>query len=319
MASAADPPRTMSLAERLALADKEEEEAEAAASEDTSSSPEQPTRTTSLDAALLQKAAEAGEEPAEAPSAPVHEMRAAAPSRAPTRDYAGGPSLDLGDSAAVAAFDPEADKWHWRAKNCRVRVHWTGCDPPEWFAGVVKDFNPGNNKHLIKYDDGEQKWHRLAEEELEWPEGKPGNKTHAGAAGDPSSPEAQTKAEDPSSGGGRPDGRLAGGGRDRRRGRRRRRRRRHRPRQPDGGGGGGAPAVGQEARAAGRRRVGADADRPRQQRRRARGRGGGAGRRRRAVGGRATAPRAARGGGRRRRVVVGSGVVVGGRPRRARR
>ena len=56
MASAADPPRTMSLAERLALADKEEEEAEAAASEDTSSSPEQPTRTTSLDAALLQKA-----------------------------------------------------------------------------------------------------------------------------------------------------------------------------------------------------------------------------------------------------------------------
>ena len=176
MASTADPPRTMSLAERLALADKEEEEAEAAASEDTSSSPEQPTRTTSLDAALLQKAAEAGEEPAEAPGAPAHEMRAAAPSRAPTRDYAGGPSLDLGDSAAVAAFDPEADKWHWRAKNCRVRVHWTGCDPPEWFAGVIKDFNPGNNKHLIAYEDGEQKWHRLAEEELEWPDGKPGSK-----------------------------------------------------------------------------------------------------------------------------------------------
>ena len=110
MASAADPPRTMSLAERLALADKEEEEAEAAASEDTSSSPEQPTRSTTLDAALLQKAAEAGEEPAEAPGAPAHEMRAAAPSRAPTRDYAGGPSLDLADSAARLGLSEGAAK-----------------------------------------------------------------------------------------------------------------------------------------------------------------------------------------------------------------
>ena len=77
----------------------------------------------------------------------------------------------------VAPRNAEADKWQYDAKKCRVRVHWTGCEPPEWFAGVIKDFNPGNNKHLIAYDDGEQKWHRLAEEELEWPEGKPGSKT----------------------------------------------------------------------------------------------------------------------------------------------
>ena len=76
----------------------------------------------------------------------------------------------------VAPRNAEADKWQYDAKKCRVRVHWTGCEPPEWFAGVIKDFNPGNNKHLIAYDDGEQKWHRLAEEELEWPEGKPGSK-----------------------------------------------------------------------------------------------------------------------------------------------
>ena len=52
----------------------------------------------------------------------------------------------------------------------RLSILWTGCTPPTWFTGEVRDFS--SPLHLIKYDDGETKWHDLAAElalgQLQW-------------------------------------------------------------------------------------------------------------------------------------------------------
>ena len=44
----------------------------------------------------------------------------------------------------------------------RCAVFWTGCSPPTWFSGTVRDFC--SPRHLIVYDDGDSKWHDLAAE-----------------------------------------------------------------------------------------------------------------------------------------------------------
>ena len=43
----------------------------------------------------------------------------------------------------------------------RLRIMWN--DPPKWFAGTVVEFD-ATGLHLVKYDDGDQKRHNLAEE-----------------------------------------------------------------------------------------------------------------------------------------------------------
>ena len=46
----------------------------------------------------------------------------------------------------------------------------------EWYTGRIVDYSMVNGQHLIKYDDGDQKWHDLAHEkafgQLRKPQGK---------------------------------------------------------------------------------------------------------------------------------------------------
>ena len=48
-------------------------------------------------------------------------------------------------------------------KGERVSVLWEG---GRWYQGTVKDFN-GFDEHLIVYEDGDSRWHNVAEEEAE--------------------------------------------------------------------------------------------------------------------------------------------------------
>ena len=45
-------------------------------------------------------------------------------------------------------------------------------DADEWYEGTVRKFDAGKQEHYIVYDDGDKKWHNLAEDEknqfLEW-------------------------------------------------------------------------------------------------------------------------------------------------------
>ena len=47
----------------------------------------------------------------------------------------------------------------------RVSIRWTG-DPGEpWYASRIADFEPASCVHLVKYDDGDQRWHDITSEE----------------------------------------------------------------------------------------------------------------------------------------------------------
>ena len=50
-------------------------------------------------------------------------------------------------------------------KGKSVSIQWTGTSRRPWYDGTIVDHNPTTNEHLIKYDDGEQRWHDLADEE----------------------------------------------------------------------------------------------------------------------------------------------------------
>lgn len=53
----------------------------------------------------------------------------------------------------------------------RVKIFWAGDVPPTWFEGIVHSIG-ADERHLIRYDDGENKWHNLGVEEasdqLQW-------------------------------------------------------------------------------------------------------------------------------------------------------
>ena len=46
----------------------------------------------------------------------------------------------------------------------RLSVLWLEERPPTRFSGVIKQYDPANNEHLIVYDDGDQRWHSLETE-----------------------------------------------------------------------------------------------------------------------------------------------------------
>ena len=87
-----------------------------------------------------------------------------------------------------------------------------------WFAGTVREFSHSNERHLIRYEDGEQRWHDLEDDldegVLRWPTPPP---TQA------ASPRAQAHSlahtgtgglkRKRSSGGGEVGGVASGGGR----------------------------------------------------------------------------------------------------------
>ena len=47
----------------------------------------------------------------------------------------------------------------------RVSILFSGDGPNSWFTGVVKEFSAASGKHYIRYDDGDQQWHYLGQEE----------------------------------------------------------------------------------------------------------------------------------------------------------
>ena len=54
----------------------------------------------------------------------------------------------------------------------RISIRWTGDVGKPWFSGTVAEFNPISEEYLIRYDDGDQQAHNLANEEehglLKW-------------------------------------------------------------------------------------------------------------------------------------------------------
>ena len=91
----------------------------------------------------------------------------------------------------------------------RVSIRWVGDDGKPWYQGVVVDINTVNMHALVKYDDGDSKWHDLAEEEgnklLRWIGEPPGAEKKAAkaklqqsaAGGGQSSPTKKEKAPPP--------------------------------------------------------------------------------------------------------------------------
>ena len=47
----------------------------------------------------------------------------------------------------------------------RVAIRWMGDRGQPWFKGKVMDYNPTAETHLVLYEDGDQRSHRLAAEE----------------------------------------------------------------------------------------------------------------------------------------------------------
>ena len=49
----------------------------------------------------------------------------------------------------------------------RISILFHGDNPETWHAGVVQSYSLTSGKHLIKYDDGDQRWHDLARDEAD--------------------------------------------------------------------------------------------------------------------------------------------------------
>ena len=47
----------------------------------------------------------------------------------------------------------------------RLSIRFIADPGKPWYMGHIMDYNEADNSHLIKYDDGEQRWHNLAEDE----------------------------------------------------------------------------------------------------------------------------------------------------------
>ena len=93
----------------------------------------------------------------------------------------------------------------------RVAIRWTGDPGQPWFSGCVAEHFLGLGEHLVRYDDGDQRSHDLADEEtngqLRWlsessdAEGQPPpsrrqRKRTASATADSPVPTSRVKAED---------------------------------------------------------------------------------------------------------------------------
>ena len=46
-----------------------------------------------------------------------------------------------------------------------VSMLWAGDVPATWFRGTIKDYSPVTQEHLVRYNDGDNKWHSLSAEE----------------------------------------------------------------------------------------------------------------------------------------------------------
>ena len=77
------------------------------------------------------------------------------------------------------------------AVGSRVSIFWAGEDDEDgaWWDGRVVDFSPATDEHLVKYDDGEQRHHRLAKENIKWLSGQDPSSASKNAA-----PAAKRKA-----------------------------------------------------------------------------------------------------------------------------
>ena len=72
-------------------------------------------------------------------------------------------SRTSGRRASTAVKKPVLTAYGKEIKGERVSVLWEG---GRWYQGTVKDFN-GFDEHLIVYEDGDSRWHNVAEEEAE--------------------------------------------------------------------------------------------------------------------------------------------------------
>ena len=65
----------------------------------------------------------------------------------------------------AAAQQPKLKrKYQQEVLKRRISVLWLGNGPDAWFSGTIKDFSTVDGRHLIKYDDGDSKWHDLTRE-----------------------------------------------------------------------------------------------------------------------------------------------------------
>jgi hypothetical protein len=69
-----------------------------------------------------------------------------------------------GKRARSASLQKPACRYGREVLKRRLKILWHETCGPVWFAGIVKDFSI-EERHLIKYDDGDTKWHDLTAEE----------------------------------------------------------------------------------------------------------------------------------------------------------
>eukprot|EP01029_Cantina_marsupialis_P024828 TRINITY_DN6465_c0_g1_i1.p1 TRINITY_DN6465_c0_g1~~TRINITY_DN6465_c0_g1_i1.p1 ORF type:complete len:1028 (-),score=345.74 TRINITY_DN6465_c0_g1_i1:268-3351(-) len=90
-------------------------------------------------------------------------------------------------------------KAHTRGKAIvgeKIHVIWKDDGQPEWFKGVIRNYNPSTKKHFIIYEDGDKTWHDLSREEYKMIDYKPPvEKKDSKKRGPTSAPKPPTKRQ----------------------------------------------------------------------------------------------------------------------------
>lgn len=83
----------------------------------------------------------------------------------------------LGWAVASSAAAQSEQTYRRQVIGRRLSILWLGDGPDCWYEGVVRDYAESMDKHLVRYDDGDTKWHCLGLEEsmeqLRWCECAP--------------------------------------------------------------------------------------------------------------------------------------------------
>lgn len=107
-------------------------------------------------------------------------MSASSPVRSSSRRDTLEGSRTKGKASTLGA---KGKQYGAEVKKQRVEVKWDG---DQWFSGVICEYSAIEDKHLIRYDDGEQQWHDLGEDEeagdLRWPTSQETGASSAGGA-----------------------------------------------------------------------------------------------------------------------------------------
>ena len=97
----------------------------------------------------------------------VVELDSPSPLRLPKHTNARAPHSEIGRRIPHA---PHLDSMAALVGRC-ISVYWDGDEC--YFEGTLKEFSASDERHLVVYADGEQKWHHLENEIIRWPSGTP--------------------------------------------------------------------------------------------------------------------------------------------------